>query len=413
MPTSIPIGDARARKIYSVALFHSAVRKGQFSKYLSGVAPAEGDALKKARSKEQSPAEYPIVRVTDLSKQAGEKVSVDAFNIITGKPIMGDKKITSEGLSSLSFSSMEILINQVRRGVDIGGRMSQQRTTWNLRNIGKAALGDWYARFDDQTTQVHLAGARGSHASPDWVVPLATDADFSSIMVNSVVAPTYNRHLYGGNATAIDTIDAADIITLDTLDRVRTYLDELDFPMQPVKLPDDPAGEETPLYVMILTNRQWHWLSTQTGATAWRTFLMNARERASKNPLFTGECGMWNGILIKKVTRPIRFNAGDSVTVATSVDVFATTTKTVAAGVTVERAMVLGAQALGNVYGRNQSSDFYFDWFERKVAEDHDNSMEVSVAAMNGKAKLRFNVNGVDTDNGVLVIDSSAPNPNA
>jgi len=408
--TTIPYGHAVARKVYGVALFHDAVRKGNFSKLMAGPPPTEGESLSKARGKEQTSADYPIVRVTDLSKQAGDAVTIDVFNIIKGKPVMGDEKITGR-MMGLSFSSVECKINQVRGGVDVGGKMSQQRTNWSLRNIAKANLAGWYARFDDQSTQVHLAGARGTHNGSEWVIPLESDADFSKIMVNTVNPPTYNRHKFGGDATTIASLDAADVISLGTIDRMRSLLDELDFPMQPIKLPDDPGSEENPLYLLLLTTRQWFHLSTATGATAWRTFLSNARERSSKNPLFTGETGMWNGILVRKTARPIRFSAGDVVNIYNSAGTAAT--DTVPSGVTMDRALLLGAQALANVYGRSQGSDFYFDWYERKVAEDHDNSREVSVSAMNGKQKLTFDVDGTSTDHGVIVIDSSAPDPNA
>lgn len=408
--TNIPYGHPIARKVYGIALFHEAVRKGNFSKLMSGPAPSEGESLKKARGKEQTSPDYPIVRVTDLSKQAGDAVTIDVFNIIKGKPIMGDEKITGRFMN-LSFSSIECKINQSRGGVDVGGKMSQQRTNWSLRNISKANLAGWYGRYDDQVTQIHLSGARGTHNGSEWVVPLASDPDFAKIMVNAVNPPTFNRHKFGGNATSIATLDAADILSLDTIDKMRSFLDELDFPMQPIKLPDDPGSEENPLYLLIMTPRQWYHLSTATGATAWRTFLMNARERSSKNPLFTGECGMWNGVLCRKTPRPVRYSAGDTVNIYNSAGVAATTT--VPAGVTMDRALLLGAQAAANVYGRSQGSDFYFDWFERKVAEDHNNSVEVSVSAMNGKRKLTFTVDGTSTDHGVIAIDTSAPNPSA
>jgi len=404
--TNIPIGSPLARKVYGVALFHDAVRKGNFSRLLSGPAPSDGKVISKAKGKEQSSADYPIVRVTDLSKKAGDSVTVDVFNIIKGDPIMGDEKITGK-LMGLSFSSDEMSINQVRGGVSVGGRMSQQRTERNLRSIAKANLAGWYARFDDQSIQVHLSGARGTHSSPEWVVPLETNADFAKIMVNPVKPPTYNRHMFANSKTAITALAAGDLLTLSDIDRIRTTLDELPFPMQAIKLAEDPGASENPLYMMLVTTRQWHDLITATGATAWRTFLSNARERAAKNPLFTGDAGMWNGILVRKTARPIRWVAGDDVNTYTAASPTTVVPQTVPAGVTVDRALVLGAQALATVYGRHQKSDYFFDWFERKVAEDHDNSMEVSIAAMNGKSKLTFDVEGVGTDHGVLAFDTA------
>ncbi|MGH8570473.1 MAG: DUF4043 family protein, partial [Gammaproteobacteria bacterium] len=245
------------------------------------------------------------------------------------------------------------------------------------------------------------------------VIPLASDADFNEIMVNAVQAPTFNRHFYAGDATAIDTLDTADILTLDDIDRLRAAIDEADIPLQPIMFPDDPASMDEPLYVLYVSSRQWHYLQTRTGDKAWRTFLSNARERGSKNPLFSGEPGMWNGILVRKSARAIRFLPGDSVTVATSAASYTETTKTVptlATDYAVDRAILLGAQALAEVWGKDSDSGMHMRWWEEVT--DHGATYEASVAGMGGCAKLRFaDANGVDTDHGVMVLDSVAPDP--
>lgn len=158
--------------------------------------------------------------------------------------------------------------------------------------MGRAALGGWWARLNDQIKLVHMAGARGSQATPDWVVPLPADPEYADILVNDVNPPTFDKHFYGGDATSLATLDATDILTLTDIDKLRASIDEMETPMQPIILPDDPASADEPLYVLLVTNRVWHHLQTRTGDKAWRTFLMNARERGSKNPLFTGEPGI-------------------------------------------------------------------------------------------------------------------------
>jgi hypothetical protein len=44
---------------------------------------------------------------------------------------------------SLTYSSMDVQINQYRGGADAGGKMTQQRTVWNLRGIAMAGLTNW------------------------------------------------------------------------------------------------------------------------------------------------------------------------------------------------------------------------------------------------------------------------------
>lgn len=415
--TNIPFGHPLARKVFGAAVFAEMVRAPGLGKRMTGPAPKEAETKAKLE-RMQTSADYPFVRVTDLSKGAGDTVSVDLFNILEGKPVMGDTKLSGR-MMNLTNSSMDIKINQIRGGVDTGGRMTRQRTVHDLRSIGRAGLAGWYARFADQWKLVHLAGARGQQNTPDWVIPLDADGEFSTIMVNDVKAPTFNRHFYAGDATGLGDMDNADILTLDDIDKLRAAIDESDVPLQPVRLPDDEARDDDPLYILLVSSRVWHYMQNRTGATAWRTFLQNAQVRGSKNPLFKGEPGMWNGILVKKMPRAIRFNQGDTITVATSAAAYTETTVQIGATQlsatnpqyhNVDRSILLGAQALAEVYGRHQKSGTYMNWHEEE--SDHGNTMEASVSAMGGCAKLRFtDKSGADYDHGVMVIDSYAPDP--
>lgn len=415
--THIPAGDPLARKVFGAACFAELTVGDSFSGRITGPAPTQAEAESKL-SRNQTKPTYPCVRVTDLSKGMGDTVSVDLFNILQGKPTTGDRKI-SGNMMKLDRDSMDIKINQMRGGVDPGGRMTQQRTVYKLRTIGRANLVGWWRRFMDQWKQVHLAGARGSHDTPDWVVPLASDPDFSDIMVNSVTAPTYNRHYYAGDATALDELDTTDIMTLDDIDRLRSAIFEGNMTLQPIVLEDDPAAWDEPLYCLYVTPRQWHFLQNRTGEKAWRNFLAQARERGSKNPLFSGNPGMWSGILVKRMERPIRFNQGDTVTVATSADEFTTTTVQIGATQfsatnperhNVDRAILLGSQALAEVWGKDSETGTHMRWWEELT--DHGNTWEGSVAGIGGCSKLRFkDSDGVTTDHGVYVLDSYAPDP--
>jgi N4-gp56 family major capsid protein len=405
--TVIPAGHAVARKLFSVAAFAAAQRAPSFSKNLVGAAPQQSDAERRLRG--QTSADMPIVRVTDLSKGGGDKISVDLYNAIGGKPTMGDKKLAGN-MQSLSFASMDISINQVRHGVDPGGRMTQQRTVHNLRTIGVANLAGWWGKFTDQTTLVHLAGARGFQTGADWIIPSETDADFSEIMINPVLPPSPGRRFYAGDATSAADLDNTDYLKLKDIDKLRAALDEMPFPLAPIKLPKDPAADDEPLYCLFVSPRQWYWLMVNSDSQNWRSFLAAASERGrwSNHPLFMGTGGMWNGILIKKMRRCIRFTQGSTVRAyqANGVTIADTT-----AAVDQDRALLLGAQALAWVYGRHQNSDYYMSWHEEKT--DHDNTMEISVAAMFGASKLKFmdQSSGIPQDYGVCTLDSYAPTP--
>lgn len=421
--TQIAAGSALAKKVYGAALFAATQRRAALTNRLTGPASKQADA--EAKLKAQTSPDMPLVRVTDLSKTNGDTVSVDLINTIGGSPIMGDRLATGKG-KSMSFSSMDIKIDLVTQVIDAGGKMTNQRTVYNLRGLAMANLEGWFMRYHDQSTLVHLAGARGSQNGPDWVIPLSTDGDFAEIMINPVLAPTYNRH-YVANAGSctqgglqLNSIATTDVFRLEHIDYLATLLDDLDYRLQPVKIPDDPAKDEEPMYVMLVTGRAWNSILTNTANAVWRTFLQNAWARASygsKHPLFTGETGMWRNILIKKIDRAVRFNGGDTVTYGTAAGTAtaATTTTTVAAldaTHAVDRLMLLGAQAMAHVYGKNQGSETYAAWHEHLY--NFDRNTEIAGDVMHGKSKLRFKVPDVTgvptpTDQGVIVLDVTVP----
>lgn len=413
MSTNVPIGSALARKVYSVGLFTRVQQSPGFMNLLAGEMPKEGSFA--AKTKGQTSPDYPIVKSGDLSKGAGDTISVDLFNLLQGKPVMGDQRIEGR-MMQLTYSSMDIRIDQVRGGADSGGRMTQKRTVHNLRNISMAGIQAWMQRLEDQTAIVHLAGARGSQLTTDWVVPLQSDTDFATIMVNTVKDPTKNRYFSANDSTGPDDIGTNDALTLQDIDRIVAQLRESPAIIQSVKIKGDDKAWNDPLWVMFVTERQWLYLQARTGQTTWRTAVSAAFERkqangSTKHPLFDAyETIMWNGVLIKRLNRyAIRFNTGDSVVKDTGgSDGMTYTESTVTTAAPVDRAILVGAQALAKAYGKS-ASDYFYDWSEEKV--DHGNSIETVASAMTGASKIRFKIDGADTDFGVAVIDSYAPDP--
>lgn len=421
MQTNIPSGHATAVKLFSAALFAKVVTAPGFVKNLTGPAPKQSDA--EAKLKGQTVPDMPIVRVTDLKKSAGDTVSVDCFDTITGKPIMGDRNAEGRG-EALSSSSMDIKIDNTTKTVDAGGKMAQKRTSNQLRGLAMAQLLGYFPRLDAQRAIVHLAGARGSMTGKDWVLPLSTDADFSEIMVNSVVAPTYNRHLvinstsFTQGGAQLSSIASTDVWTLGHIDELSLILSDTQMPIQPVKIADDPAADDDPIKgILYVTERQWAQIGTSSN---YRSALQAAWARksyGSKHPLFSGEPILWNGILVRKLPKfSVRFAKGESVKYITSGNRYSATESSVTvnsnltSGYAVDRALLVGAQALGYVYGAKSESGVGFAWLERTY--NFERHLEVGGESMGGMGKLRFKFddgagNLEPTDNGVFVIDSA------
>ena len=136
---------------------------------------------------------------------------------------------------------------------------------------------------------------------------------------------------------------------------------------------------------------------------------------AKNNPLFMGEAGLWNGILIVKMPKPIRFRAGDSLrwcASTTSNTETATDLVPAAFGTSyaVDRALLLGGQALAEAYGKARQTGNPYFWSEKEL--DHGDKLEVLIGMIAGTSKIQFLIDhgaGAKeyTDFGVMAIDTA------
>jgi N4-gp56 family major capsid protein len=404
--TTIKSGSPAANRLFNAALFTQATRGNNLTALLTDAAPKSIDGNKADPSKQTRPG-APIVRVTDLAKSKGDEITMDLYHELKGRPTMGDKKLAgrAESLTSAQFTAK---INQGRHVVDSGGKMTQQRTMQNLVKIANDLLRPYCSKLFDEISTIHLAGARGDDTS-GWLVPAATDEEFAEIMVNTVTPPTFDRHFYANDATALSNLDSTDKFRLADVDRLRLALDEMVNPLQPIKFSGDSASEDNPFYLLLVTPRQWFDMNASADGSMIKTLQSNALQRAQmfKSPIFTGDALLWNNILIRKARRPITFNAGSSVTVCTNTANAGTTTVT--AAVKTDRAILLGAQALADMYGMSGKAEEGGYHFSTHTEEtDHANALEHSIRWMNGKAKIRFKgADGRINDHGVMVLDSA------
>jgi len=407
MPTQI--SDAQAKKLQNAALFVEASSANSFSNLLCDAAPQAVNKTK-ADGSTQTGSGAPCVRITDLNKSAGNEVTVDLFQQLHSEPTMGDDRIEGR-LSSLKKGEFSLKIDQTRQGVGSGGAMTQQKTEHDLRKVAKAMLGVQYGKLEDQRTQVHLAGARGTDERNDWMIPVQDSAKRKRILVNDVTPPTFDRYMVAGNKANAGELVATDTFNLDYVDELALKIAEMANPLQPIAYNDDDRAMYDPLYVMYVTPRQWFdfWKSTSESTTSGRRYqdLLAAahdRTKGMAHPLFRGKSALWDNILVKPMSRDISWQAGDVITMATDTKDAAGTT-TVEAVVPTHRSILLGAQAIAEAVGKT-SGGLPFNLSTEKT--DHGNSVEQVIFWMNGRKKIRFEgSDGRVNDNGVIVLDTA------
>lgn len=421
--TNIASGSNQAAKLYGAALFAQAQKKAGTFRGMTGKKPTITEVEGKI-GKQQSDPGLPIVEVYDLTKTAGDRASMDCIDVVSSYPIMGDENAEGKG-AALSFSDMEVKLDQWTFPVNAGGRMSQQRTPHDLRRLARASAVGLAARYFEQRTLVQLAGARGTVNSQDWVLPLASHAKFSSILINPVKAPTYNRHfVVSGNnlvqgGLQLGSLASTDTLKLTHIDAIRNVIDNLDLTLQPIVMPGDNAAGENPMWVLYAPADVYSSLLAEGSLRAFQQYAVNRAQSGglANHPLFAGECGMWNGILVKKITRAISYLPGESTNIVTVANA-ATATESaqvvnagLTAGYAMNRCILLGAQALVNAYGKDSASGTHYSWAEKM--HNFEREPEFAVFGVEGSAKVRFNApdangNATPTDHGVIVIDVSA-----
>lgn len=424
--TNVASGSNLALTQYSVALTAQYITAPNDVNMLTGPAPKQKDA--EALLKQQTSQTMPFVRVTELANNKGDKITMDAFNVVGGMPIMGDRNAEGQG-KKLSSSSMDLKIDLATFNVDSGGKMSRQRTRHELRKIAMAHLDGYWPRVVFQRSLIHLAGARGSQTGQRWDIGLATHPDFDETLINPVLAPTYNRHLVvdGGSVKRgglqLASIDTTDVWKLSVLDDIANMLDAQETKLQPIRVDGDKMADTSQIRAVLwLSPNSYNSLLTDmTTGNNLRNFQSLALERAKmagNHPIFLGEVGIWRGILVRKIDYSILFNPSDSfkyVAVADRLKVTGNestaTVPALGAGYQIERGILMGAQALARAEGASNSG------VQAAVIENPYNAgrnFEYLSEFMGGEAKLRFKFTNEDgdaepTDNGVYVIDAVVP----
>lgn len=416
----------------SVALTAVAIRAPTDLTPLIGKAPKQSTA--EGIVKQQSSPGLPGILVTDLTaKKSGTQVTIEAYDTLGGDPIMGDEMREGRG-ENVDISSMDAKVDLASKVINsVPGKMIDQRTSINLRSMAMAQLMGYFPRLIWNRTLVHLAGSRGSQRGKAWhiktVAQSASQAEFNKKMINPVLAPTYNRHLVIDGANLIQggaqlgSIDSADVWKLSHIDALAEFMDSLEFKIQPIRLPDDPAANYSPIRGVLYMDPQCYaqLKNDTTSGQNIRNWQALAMERANvmglkKHPLFLGDVLMWNGIAIRPMEHSIYFNPSDTTKIITSANRYTATESdqtvngSLTAGYRVSRSILMGAQAFAVLQGNNDGSGMTASYKERVY--DYNSKQEGMGEWMGGETKLRFSFRDADgnlepTDHGVIVIDAA------
>lgn len=303
----------------------------------------------------------------ETGKSAGDRVTVTLRMQLTGDGVAGDG--TLEGNEEpLTTYTDNLFVDQLRHAVRSGGKMTEQRIPWKIREEAMMGLKDWWAGRLDTSFFNQICG----------YTP-ATDVRFTGM--NAVVGADA-QHITRVNGKATDELlVAGDEFNLAVIDKmVESAKLGSTTGTGPVIRPINVDGEDR--YVVVLHTKQVTQLRASTAVSGWTDIQKAAMtgDGSARNPIMTGALGMYNGAVLHESTR-----ITNGVNSTTGVPVL-----------TARRAVLLGAQACAIGFGQGQSFK-NFDWNEELF--DYGNQLGVEAGLIHGMKKLRFN----SLDFGVIV----------
>ncbi|WP_220815680.1 N4-gp56 family major capsid protein [Pseudomonas paralcaligenes] len=426
MPTTqnshAPYGDKKNMVQQAVGLFATHLKRNNKLSRLFGAMP-KGEKGAIATIKKQTTEHMPFVRCMDLGKGTGDEITFHVVNPFGGIPIMGSEVAEGRG-TGMSISEDRLRVNQARLPVKLSDNMTDIRSPVDFRKLGRPVAQATMDRYMDQSLIIHAAGARGHVYNPTvWAVPPEDDPRFASVMVNRVKAPTRNRHFivdgdgvssFKVNAGEMD-IASTDKLSMSVVDSLRAVMDEMVMPPPIVKFEGDEAAEDEPLRLLLVTPLQYNQFAADPAFRSMQAAALARASNAKQHPIFKGEVGLWNNFLIMKQNIPIRFFAGGKIKYCASFTSEAETEVIVpesfGTNFAVDRAIILGGQAVGHALARSNKSGVPFFWSEKEF--DHGDKVELLIGTIHGMSKFRFLINTGDreeyTDYGAGVLDTVVP----
>lgn len=226
-------------------------------------------------------ANKPFVRKTQLGKESGDQITMGLVaNVGDGATWYNEGKAANETLAgsedTLAFYNAKVKVAHYRKGVQVTGKNTVQRSPYQLLSVAKERVAASLAR--------HLTRSRFfafyNKVSPNVVRELGSTAANPQLSVNNV---------YGHDKASIATMDATDIVDFDMIERLRVAVEESN--INPIVL----EGERTHLFLVHPRGGK-----TLRADSAWKDAQQGAAPRSEANAMFRNYIGFAAGIYVKE-----------------------------------------------------------------------------------------------------------------
>lgn len=277
---------------------------------------------------------------TDFTKEAGHQMTETLIMPLTGAGVINDE-ILEDNEEIPDVHTMTWTISQLRNGVRVKGKETEQQVHASLPDEAKGILSPWMAEKRDEDI---------------W----------------TAIAANCTKIMYVNSRAGTSSVVATDLLTLAWIQRAQTYAKAKADPLiPPLKIVME--GTKT-VYKYLFVMHDDVSFDLSVSDSNYQTVAKDALLRGKTNPLLSGALMDWKGIVLfdhNNCTTASGWGAGSNVYGAES--------------------YLLGRQAaiLGIGGYRINGMKSYLTWVEKRF--DYKNQFGIAIGMIKGEAKTLFN----------------------
>lgn len=351
MTTTIATGNALTNKAWGQDVFMDSVGETFMFKYMG-----------------KSPNSM-IRLLTETQKGKGDTITVPYVGLLTGLGKTENETLYGNEETSTYYNDA-LTINELWNATEVRGKgtIDPQRVPFDMRQIGKDLLKDWFRERYDVALFRQLCG----------YAPTAAESSKLTLF-NTPTAPSTGDKVYPAAITTDEGCTSTNIFSFSLIDKALLRAKVRAPKIQPLVV----GGKR--YFNVFLHPYQVKDLQTDTTVGNWFDVQGKAMQggKIEDNPIFTGALGIYKGCILHEsdyITTGLDSTLGTEVT---------TTWRAVLAGANA------AAVAFGDEYGDKQMA-----W--REELKDYQRLLGIGAGIVCGAKKLRFN----SKDNGVIVMSS-------
>ena len=294
-----------------------------------------------------------IQKHVDFTKVKGSTYNYGLAMMMSNDGVTGDNTMAGNEEALTTYND-SVVIDQLRNAVVLTGRLDEQKAAYNLRELAKRQLSEWFPDRMERICVNHLCGVTTETFPAAGIAPNA-----ANWLIGNDTTLTAESSLTSSMPFTASHISKAKIMAMMASPKIK-----------PVKT---DGGE---YYVMFIHPYQVHYLKSDPD---WQAKNWFAHDRGLTNPIFTGALGIYDGVVCHEHDRLYWSSTIDSGTLDGA------------------RAVLCGQSALIYAEGAGPSWD--------EETRDFGNKYAACVGKIFGIKKVRYN----SKDYATITVSTYAP----